>query len=626
MGGAISTVGGNGWWARGGDGGAATAAELYHPGGVAVDPAGTMYIADSGNNVVRQVAAGIITTVAGTGVAGGTPADGGLATSGNLSDPEDVTVDSGGVLYIADTGHHRIRRVAGGVITTVAGTGVAGSLMTGVAATTLLSSPYGIDTANGMVYVADTGNNRILMINGAAVSVIAGTGTAGTSPDGTAASLAKLNAPRDVKVDASGDIYVADTGNHLVRKISNGTISTVAGTGALGYAGDGALATAALLDQPDGLESDTAGNLYIADGNPAAAGYGGSVLRRVDRHGVIHTIAGKYQSYSWAGDGGSGTANAARVHTPGRMAIDATGTLYFPSSGELRVRQLTLQTSAAIFWTSNATLGATGAVYGWEFVSRTATPIASITVALPTATTGAGLYVVSAVHLPGTGTVSLSGTTLTYTLASPVTVPVGRHMYLSVAGFTNTGTAGGYGTTITTRAAGAATIDVSQSGAVTFTTATPVLVVPNPATTVTAPAQVVLYVDPITQGDNSVTAALTVKSNATNGYTLKVAGTPMSGTYGALTPVSGGLASPVTGGGFGAGRFGYAVSVSGAGTFAGTAGSYAGYTSAGEVAVTAGRPTAIGGDTVQITNRLKVDFQQRAGVYTGTLNFRVTGL
>ncbi|MEV6346718.1 hypothetical protein [Actinoplanes sp. NPDC051851] len=627
-GGNISTVGGNGWWGQSGDGGPATDAQLYRPGGVAFDSSNGLYIADTGNNLVRTVSAGVITTFAGTGLTGGTTAtDGGAATSGNLSTPQDVAVDSGGAVYIADTGHHRIRRVSGGVIGTVAGTGTSGSTTTGVAATTLLSSPWGVSvTASGRIYIADTGNNRILMMNGTAISVVAGTGTSGYSGDGGAPTGAKLNGPRDVKVDEhSGDVYIADTGNHVVRRIRNGVITTVAGTGSspLSDAGDGGLATAAVLDSPDGLETDADGNLYIADGDSTAAPYGGSVIRRVDKHGVIHHLAGKYNSYSWAGDGSAAAATSARIHTPGRMAFDSSGTLYFPNAGELRVRSIAVETGGAYFWVSDATAGATGVIYGWEFVARTGATIGSVTITVPAAASGSGLYLVSAVHLPKTGTVTLSGSTLTYTLSSPVTVPAGRHMYLSVAGFTNTASSNFYYSTITSRTSGGGGIDVSSSGAVYFSTASAVLVLPNPDATVTAPAQQVIYVDPFLRADTTLVSAVNVHTDATRGYSLTIAGTALTGTAGTLSAVSSGLASPASS--FTAGHFGYTVGVSGAGSFAGTAGAYAGYTSAGETAVTATKPTTVGGDTVSVTNRLKVDHLQKAGVYTGTVTYRVTG-
>lgn len=629
VGGTVSAVAGNRWATYSGDGGAVTNAQIYRPGGVAFDSSDAMYIADSGNNRIRKSVAGMISTIAGDGTPGsGAAGDGGAATSANLADPQDVLVAGNGDVYISDTGHHRIRKVAGGIISNVAGTGTA-SYSTGTAATSHLNSPYGIDiAANGDIYVADTGNNMIRVISGTTITTIAGTGVAGYNGDGAAVS-ATLNAPRDVRVDASGDIYIADTGNRRVRRIRGGVITTVAGTGAAGVntaSGDGGLATAAAMDVPAGLEYDADGNLYIADGNLNVNNTSSHVVRRVDKHGIIHTVAGRTGSYSFAGDGGSGTASGARLHTPARLAFDSIGNLHIAAAGELRIRALTTENSAAFFWTSNATTGGTGAVYGWEFVSRTATPIASITITIPSAAAGtvAGLYLAGGVHLPTTGTLSRSGSTLTYTLSTPVTVPAGRHMYLSVAGFTNQATSNWYTSTITTLASGGAAIDVAQSGAVFFTNAAPVLVVPDPNSTVTAPAQTVVYVDPLTGSDSTVVLTATVRSNATNGYSLRMAGTPVTGIYGALTPVSGGLAGQVAGAAFGTNRFGYNVAVNGTGVSTGTSGSYSGYVGGGEVVATAGKPTSVNGDTVQVTNRIKVDYLQKAGVYTGTMTFQLT--
>ncbi|GAA4961156.1 hypothetical protein GCM10025331_60610 [Actinoplanes utahensis] len=625
VGGTISTVAGNTWPTYAGDGGPAANAQLYRPGGVAFDGSGAMYIADSGNNRIRKVTGGIVSTVAGTGLTANSGInDGGPATGANLSNPQDVFAGSDGTLYISDTWHHRIRKVTpGGVISTIAGTGAAGVLDTGTATTTRISYPYGITVANGKIYFADHGNNAVRMISGTTITTIAGTVdplTATFSGDGGPATSARLNGPRDVVVDASGDIYIADSGNRRVRKIHNGIITTVAGTGAAWTVStDGGLATASDMDNPLGLEIDDSGNLYIADGS--------HVVRRVDKHGAISTVAGRQGSPSYAGDGLAGTDSASRLYTPARMAFDSSGWLHIAASGELRVRTLIIENTAAFFWISDATINRTGVVYGWEFVSRTATAVKSITFTAPSAIAGTtGLYTVSAVNLPATGTLSFNptGRVVTYTLGTAVTIPAGRHLYLSVGGFTNGGTTGLYPSTVTTLTAGGATIDESRAGPIYLGNTAPVFVQPEPSARITAPASMILHVDPSAAAGNTVTSTVTVQTNAAHGYSVTVAGTAVTGTSGTLTQASstgltGAVASPA------ANRFGYTVTVGGAGQFTGTSGSYAGYLPAGEAMVTASRPTSVNGDVVQVISRMKADYLQPPGVYTGTVTYGVTG-
>lgn len=255
-----------------GDNGAAASAELNGPAGIALDAAGDVYIADSGNNAVRMVSAatGVITTVAGTGTVGAT-GDGGLATQAELNGPASVAVDESGNLYIADTKNDRVREVAvaGGVITTIAGTGTSGYTGDGGPATSAeLNSPQGVaaDTS-GDVYIADTDNSLVRKVSAGVITTVAGAGTPGYAGDGGAATAAQLNAPSGVALDAAGDVYIADTGNHRIRVVSaqSGNIATLVGTGTAGYTGDGGAATLAELNAPGGVTLDGKGNVYIAD-------------------------------------------------------------------------------------------------------------------------------------------------------------------------------------------------------------------------------------------------------------------------------------------------------------------------------------------------------------------------
>ena len=278
--GVITTVAGSGTAGFSGDSSAAVSAQLNFPSDVAPDGAGNLYIADFGNNRIRKVdSAGVISTVAGSGTAGFS-GDGGAATAAQLNSPNGMALDGAGNLYIADGLNHRIRKVdSDGNISTVAGDGTNSYGGDGGAATAAqLDTPADVALdAAGNLYIVDNNNNRIRKVNSAGnISTVAGAGTAGFSGDGGAAMAALLNRPVGVALDALGNLYIADRLNHRIRKIetvpgfsagilSTGVITTVAGDGAQGYGGDGGAAVAAQLNQPADVALDGAGNLYIAD-------------------------------------------------------------------------------------------------------------------------------------------------------------------------------------------------------------------------------------------------------------------------------------------------------------------------------------------------------------------------
>ena len=328
--GRITTVAGNGTPKFAGDGGPATAAEINDPYGVAVSASGAVYVADGGNDRIRKISGGTITTVAGQGT-GGYDGDGGPATKALLNYPEDVALDSAGNLYIADTGNNVIRKVdSKGVITTVAGTGTAGySGDNGPATSAELNLPYGLAVdSSGNLYIADWGNNRIREVSKGIIRTVAGTGTAGYSGNGGPATSAQINNPYGVAVDGS-TLYIADTGNHAIRKVSKGVITTVAGTGTAGFSGDGGPATSAQLNYPYHVAIDRAGSLYIADTY-------NNRIREVTK-GVITTIAGTGKA-AFSGDGGP--AAAAELNSPNGIALDATGNIYFADELNNRIRKI----------------------------------------------------------------------------------------------------------------------------------------------------------------------------------------------------------------------------------------------------------------------------------------------
>ena len=263
--GVVTTVAGGGYPGLG-DNGPATSAYLYNPGGVALDSAGNVYIADQDHTRIRKVSNGVITTVAGNGTQGFS-GDNGPATSAQLYDPERVTVDSAGNLYIADTDNYRIRKVSNGVITTVAGNGGRGFNGDNILATSAqLHDPFGVavDSA-GNLYIADFGNNRIRKVSNGVITTVAGNGTAGFSGDNGSATSAQLYNPVGVALDSAGNLYIADGGNFRIRKVSNGVITTVAGNGTPGYGGDNGPATSAQFYGLSAVAVDSAGNVYIAD-------------------------------------------------------------------------------------------------------------------------------------------------------------------------------------------------------------------------------------------------------------------------------------------------------------------------------------------------------------------------
>jgi uncharacterized repeat protein (TIGR03803 family) len=266
--GIITTVAGNGTNGYSGDGGVATNASLDFYNGVAVDGLKNLYIADYFNHRIREVGTnGIITTVAGGGTNG--LGDGGAATNAELSAPSGVVVDASGNLFIADTGNNRIREVGtNGIITTVAGGGTNGLGDGGAATNAELFYPFAVAVdPSGNLFIADGSNYRIREVgtNGI-ITTVAGNGTNGYSGDDGAATNASLASPGGVAVDALGNLFIADSANNRIRKVdTNGLISTVVGNGLAGYAGDGGPPVAAEVSDPTGLALDSFGNLFIAD-------------------------------------------------------------------------------------------------------------------------------------------------------------------------------------------------------------------------------------------------------------------------------------------------------------------------------------------------------------------------
>jgi uncharacterized protein (TIGR03437 family) len=320
--GTVSTIAGSNGAGSGGDGGPAGLASLNHPAGITVDNAGNIYFADSGNHRVRRISAqGVITTVAGSGE-NGFGGDNGPATAARLSSPQDVALDAAGNVYIADTENHRVRKVSpAGIITTIAGSDPAAG-DGGPATSALLFHPAGVAVdASGAAYVSDTLNNRIRQISpGGVITTIAGTGAPGYAGDGGPATRAQLHHPEGLALDAAGNLFVADTGNNVIRKITSGVIRTVAGTGEYGNNGDSGPALEAQLANPNAVALDNAGRLYIADS-------ANNRVRMVDAAGVIRPVAGDPKGQPGAA-GNGGAPDQAKFTYPRGLAVDANGNVY----------------------------------------------------------------------------------------------------------------------------------------------------------------------------------------------------------------------------------------------------------------------------------------------------------
>ncbi len=310
--------------------GTGTNARLLNPTGVTVDAAGNIYVADGGDHTVRKVSAGgTVTTLAGSSGLSGN-ADG-TGTGARFAYPFAVAVDATGNVYVTDIGNHNVRKItAGGAVTTLAGSGVSGSLDgTGTAAQ--FSFPQGITVDGaGTVYVGDTNNSTIRKISPTGVvTTFAGVAAQTGIADGTG-SAALFNYPFGLAVDSVGNVYVADNGNSTIRKInSGGTVTTFAGSGGLTGSGDGP-SSVARFDHPSAVSVDAAGNVYVVDTS-------NQTVRKINTSGTVSTLAGSPTVIGRA----DGTGAAAQFFYAGGIAVTGAGLVYVADTGNHTLRAIT---------------------------------------------------------------------------------------------------------------------------------------------------------------------------------------------------------------------------------------------------------------------------------------------
>ena len=345
--GILTRIAGSGRAGNSGDGGPATSAQLQDPDGIAIDPAGNIYVADRAAQVIRKISAsGVISTLAGSGTAGFF-GDGGQAVKAQLNNPSGLAVDQAGNLYVADSGNNCVRVIsASGTIGTFAGNSSLGPAYGGdggPAADAALNGPTGVAVdASGNLYIADTYNNRVRKVApDGTITTAAGTGTPGFSGNNQPVATSALFLPTAVAVDTSGNLYVADLGNSLIRMVASGNVKTVAGNPTGVPPSDGLTAVSVRLSGPTGVAVDPGGNVFFAEGSiGSGSGLAGGVFRiwKVTADGLFFAWAGNGQN-SFSGDGGP--ASVAQTNAPSGVALDSSGNLYVADYLNHRVRKIT---------------------------------------------------------------------------------------------------------------------------------------------------------------------------------------------------------------------------------------------------------------------------------------------
>lgn len=292
------------------------------PSGVAVDVSGNVFVADYGNNLIREITpTGLVSTFAGSGFSGYNNGTGLLAS---FTQPTGITIDGAGNLFVADAGNNLIREItSAGAVTTLAGADTVGSVNAADTSSSFFDPMAVAVDSKDNVYVADAGNNLIRLISGGNVTTFAGTINTGTTT-----TLSPFNNPSGIAIDASGNIFVANYLANTILEVSpSGVVSTYAGTGKAG-ANNGPAASATFF-YPNSVAVDAADNLYVSDGV-------NNLIRKITPAGMVSTLAG-------SGNAGAvdSTGVNASFNGPAGLTVDATGNVYVADANNNLIRKIT---------------------------------------------------------------------------------------------------------------------------------------------------------------------------------------------------------------------------------------------------------------------------------------------
>jgi sugar lactone lactonase YvrE len=330
--------------------GAGTAAQFNYPRGIATDANGNLYVADTANCTIREITpAGIVSTIAGIVLTLG--ATDGPAATATFYGPYALTVDASGTIYIADTFNATIRKIAAGVVSTLAGTAQNFGWADGAGAAAQFDHPQGIALdLNGNLFVTDSYSDTIRMVtNTGQVSTVAGMAYTPGSVDGTGAA-ASFQEPWGIAADAGNNLFVMDSSNHTVRRITpTGVVTTYAGDAPHPGSADGT-GSAAQFNAPQAATADAAGNIFVAD-------TANNTIRLITPAGVVSTLAGT----PGATGSSDGTGSAAQFNGPSAIAVDSSDTVYVADTGNNTIRMIT---PAGVVTTLAGTAGVAGSIDG----------------------------------------------------------------------------------------------------------------------------------------------------------------------------------------------------------------------------------------------------------------------